>query len=88
MSDILQYTAVMLSEQIKAGKVTVREALDAVMAQIEKREEKLHCYVTIDKEGAYAQADRVQALIDEGKLSGPLAGVPFAIKDNMCTEGL
>ena len=88
MSDILQYTAVELAEQMKAGRVTVREALDAVMAQIEKREEKLHCYVTIDKEGAYARADRVQALIDEGKLSGPLAGVPFAIKDNMCTEGL
>ena len=40
MSDILQYTAVELAEQMKAGRVTVREALDAVMAQIEKREEK------------------------------------------------
>ena len=44
--------------------------------------------MTEDEEGALKRAEEVQKRIDEGKLTGPLAGVPVAIKDNMCTEGL
>ena len=44
--------------------------------------------MTVDEEGALARAKEVQAQIDAGELTGPLAGVPVAIKDNMCTEGL
>ena len=44
--------------------------------------------MTVDREGALKRAEEVQKLIDDGKLDGPLAGVPVAIKDNMCTEGL
>ena len=44
--------------------------------------------MTVDEEGALARAKEVQAKIDAGELTGPLAGVPVAIKDNMCTEGL
>ena len=44
--------------------------------------------MTLDKEGAYKQADVVQEKIDKGELTGALAGVPVAIKDNMCTKGL
>ena len=40
------------------------------------------------REGALKEAEEVQAKIDAGELTGPLAGVPVAIKDNMCTEGL
>ena len=47
----------------------------------------MHSYVTIDKEGALKRAEEVQKLIDDGTLQGPLAGVPVAIKDNMCTKG-
>ena len=43
--------------------------------------------MTLDEEGAYAQADEIQKKIDAGELTGPLAGVPVAIKDNMCIEG-
>ena len=49
---------------------------------------RYHAYVTLDKEGAYKQADAVQEKIDKGELTGALAGVPVAIKDNMCTKGL
>ena len=48
----------------------------------------MNSFVTVDEEGALKRAAEVQKLIDEGKLTGPLAGVPVAIKDNMCTEGL
>lgn len=86
--DLLNMTAVSLGAAIKNKEVTVREAAEAVLARVEDKEKEYHCYVTVDKEGALAQADEVQKKIDAGKLTGPLAGVPVAIKDNMCTEGL
>ena len=85
---LMSLTAVELGKKIKAKEVTVeaavREALDAVRA----KEEQVHSFVTVDEEGALARAKEVQAQIDAGELTGPLAGVPVAIKDNMCTEGL
>ncbi len=85
---ISDMTAVELAAAIKNKEVTVLEATKAVLEQIEKTESIYHCYVTVDKEGALKQAEEVQKKIDAGELTGPLAGVPVAIKDNMCTEGL
>ena len=84
---ILSLTAVELSDKIKKGEIRVTQALDEVFAQIEEKEAQLNCYVTLEKEKAYTKAEEVQKKIDSGELTGPLAGVPFAIKDNMCTEG-
>lgn len=88
MSGLLDFTALELGSKIQAHEVTAIEALDAVFAQIDKREQKIHAYVTIDREAAYEQAKKVQAKIEQGLLTSPLAGVPVAIKDNMCTKGL
>ena len=85
---LLDCTAVELAAKIKAGEVTAVEAMQAVVAQIEKSEDKLNCYVTFDKEKALQAAAKADDDIKAGKLTGPLAGVPFAIKDNMCTEGM
>ncbi len=86
--DIMSLTAVETGKLIKSGEITVKDALDAAFAKIEAVEADVHSFVTLDKEGAYARAEKVQKLIDDGTLSGPLAGVPVAIKDNMCTEGI
>ena len=86
--ELLNLTAVKLAEKIKAGEVSAVDAVQAVLAQIEKTEETYNCYVTIDREGALAEAERVQREIEAGNLTGPLAGVPVAIKDNMCTQGM
>ncbi len=86
--EILQYTALELAAKIKAGEVTAPEALEAVLAQIEEKEKEYHCYVTVDAEGARARAKEVQAQIEAGTLTGPFAGVPVAIKDNMNTQGI
>ncbi|MEF2907199.1 MAG: Asp-tRNA(Asn)/Glu-tRNA(Gln) amidotransferase subunit GatA [Lachnospiraceae bacterium] len=86
--EIQKLTAVSLGKKIKEKEISVREALDAVFAQIDQTEDRYHAYVTLDKEGAYKQADAVQKKIDKGELTGALAGVPVAIKDNMCTKGL
>ena len=86
---LMDYTAVALGKKIKAGEVTVMEAAEAAMAAIEAKEDSYHCYVTIrDKEEVLKRAQELQKQIDDGTLTGPLAGVPVAIKDNMCTEGM
>ena len=85
---ILSMTAVELAAAIKKHEVTVKEAVEAVLDNIEKKEDTYHCYVTVDREGALKQAEEIQKKIDDGTVSGPLAGVPVAIKDNMCTQGL
>ncbi|MGN0277816.1 MAG: Asp-tRNA(Asn)/Glu-tRNA(Gln) amidotransferase subunit GatA [Lachnospiraceae bacterium] len=88
MSDILDMTAVELAAAIKAGKTTAVEATEAVLSLMEEKDEQLNCYVTVNKEKGLAQAKAVQQKIEAGELTGPLAGVPVAIKDNMCTEGM
>lgn len=86
---ILDYTAVQLANKIKAHEVSAIDATKAVLEQIDKTENEYNCYVTIDKEGALKQAEEIQKKIDAGELQeSPLAGVPVAIKDNMCTEGM
>ena len=85
---ILKMTALELGRAIKSGDVTVPEVTRAVLEQIRIQEPTIHAYVTVDQEGALEQADRVQAEIEAGRLTGPLAGVPVAVKDNLCTKGL
>ena len=85
---LLDLTAVELGAAIKAGKTTAVDAMQAVIDQIEKVESEINSYVTFDKEAALKEAQRVQSEIDAGTLTGPLAVVPVAIKDNMCTEGI
>lgn len=86
--DLMSLTAVELGRKIKAKEVTVREAVLAAYDKIDEKEAEFNCYVTTTKEAALAKADEVQAKIDAGELTGPLAGVPVAIKDNMCTKGV
>ena len=85
--DILSLTAVELAKAIREGKTTAVEATQAVLDRIAAGEDTYHCYVTVERDKALQQAAEVQKKIEAGELTGPLAGVPFAIKDNMCTEG-
>ena len=85
---VLDLTAVELGRKIKAKEITVVDAVKASLEQIKKLEPVVHAYVTVDEEGALKRAEEVQRRIDDGTLTGPLAGVPVAIKDNMCTKDL
>ncbi len=85
---LLSLTAVELGKKIKAGEVTAEEAVLASMDAIEAKEGQVHSFVTIDREGALKHAREVQNKIQEGILTSPLAGVPVAIKDNLCTKGM
>lgn len=86
--ELMKLTAIELGKKIKAKEVTVVEATKAALAQIEALDQELNCYVTVDTAGALKRAEEVQTLIDNGTLTGPLAGVPVAIKDNLCTKGM
>ena len=85
---ISELTALELGKEIKEKRISVREAVQASLERIHKYEDTVHAYVTLTEEAALAQADEIQKQIDDGILTGPLAGVPMAIKDNICTEGI
>lgn len=86
--ELMAMTAVELGRAIREGRTTAPEAMQAVLEEIGQKEEQYHCYITIDREGALARAEAVQEKILAGELTGPLAGVPVAVKDNICTEGM
>ena len=85
--NLMSLTAVELGKKIKSGEVRVVDAVNAAFDQIEAAEKDINSYVTVyKKEEVLEKAEHIQKLIDEGQLTGPLAGVPVAIKDNMCTR--
>jgi len=86
--ELCQLSALELGKKIKSKEVGVVEATKAVLENIEKKEQKYHCYVTVCEKEALAEAEAVQKKIDSGELNTPLAGVPAAVKDNMCTKGM
>ncbi|MCI8300275.1 MAG: Asp-tRNA(Asn)/Glu-tRNA(Gln) amidotransferase subunit GatA [Lachnospiraceae bacterium] len=85
---LLSLTAVALGTKIRNGEVTAKEAVLASLEAIEAKEEQIHSFVTVDREGALKRAGEVQKKIEAGTLTGPLAGVPVAIKDNLCIQGM
>ncbi|MEY4772831.1 Asp-tRNA(Asn)/Glu-tRNA(Gln) amidotransferase subunit GatA [Vulcanococcus sp.] len=75
-------------EQLSRGEVSARELADQHLSRIEAVEPSVHAYLEITAERARADADRIDALRAAGEPLPPLAGVPLAIKDNLCTKGI
>lgn len=85
--EILSLTALELGKKIQEREISAVEAVNAVIGQVKAVEHEIHSYVTLDEEGALQYAGKIQGKIDKGVLNGPLAGVPAAVKDNICIEG-
>ena len=85
---LMSLTALELGKKIQAKEVSAVEAAKEVLGQIKKLDGSLNCFVTVEEDSVLKKAEEVQKKIDAGELAGPLAGVPAAIKDNMCTEGV
>lgn len=82
-------TAVELGRKIKSGECTVADAVSSALENIKKHEDNIHSFITIsDEDLLLSRAEEIQSDIRHGKLTGPLAGVPVAIKDNLCTRNL
>ena len=86
--ELIQLTAAELSEKIRKKEISVLEAVKASLDQIRKMDPEIHSFVTVTEEYAYRRAEEVEKGIRDGRYSGPLAGVPAAVKDNICTAGI
>lgn len=80
-------TALELAKKIRQRQVKVSDGVKEVFDQIEKKEGKVHAYLDIYKKDALARAKEVEKGIMDGTYTGPLAGVPIAVKDNICIKG-
>lgn len=85
---LYQMTIHELHDKLAKKEISARELAESVFSRIDKVEDKVKSYVTITKENALEQADKVDKKIAAGEAIGPLAGIPAAIKDVMCTEGV
>jgi len=81
-------TAHELHEALKKKEVSSRELVEAFFSRIDSVEKSVHAYNTLTKKEALLQADRADEAIAKGENIGPLTGVPIALKDNLCTEGI
>jgi aspartyl-tRNA(Asn)/glutamyl-tRNA(Gln) amidotransferase subunit A len=80
--------AVELAAAVRAGERSAREVVDEHLAAIEAREPELHAFNLVLADEARAAADDLDRRIAAGEDPGPLAGVPVALKDNLCTRGI
>ncbi len=87
-TELLGMSALELGAAIRSGRTTAVAAAETVLEQIERQDKNYNCYVTVDGENAVKKAGEIQKRIEAGELTGPLAGVPVALKDNLCTKGL
>lgn len=86
--DIVGLTIEKLHKAIKSKEVTVTEVCQATFDRIEKLNPKLNAFLTLTQEKALAQAKTLDTKLNDGLDLPPLFGVPIAVKDNICTEGV
>ena len=83
--------AISLSEasaRIQARSVTAVELVNACLGRIDVYNPKVNAFITVMREAALAQARTLDAEQRDGKLRGPLHGIPIALKDNIDTAGV
>lgn len=83
-----QSSALEMARAIREGRVTSPELVQAAKARIEAVDGSIHAMTALDWDAAMRRAEEIQARIEKGEDVGPLAGVPMAVKDNICMRGL
>jgi aspartyl-tRNA(Asn)/glutamyl-tRNA(Gln) amidotransferase subunit A len=81
-------SAVELAASVRRGDTSASELAEGALAAIAAEDGALHAFLHVDTEGALAAARRVDDAVARGEDPGPLAGVPIALKDNLCTRGV
>ncbi|HWC69310.1 MAG TPA: amidase [Acidimicrobiales bacterium] len=88
MEDVEHWSTITLADAIAARQVSSREALDHLLARIERFDGPINAVVTIDADRARAEAAAADEAIAHGSSTGPLHGVPMTIKDSWETAGM
>jgi len=86
--ELNELTAHELHDLLASGQTSCREITQAVLARVEAVEPLVHAYVRMTPEIALRQADEIDSRLARGEHLSPLAGIPLALKDVMCTKGL
>ena len=81
-------SAAAIAASVRSGQQSAVEVLDAALARIDAREGEIHAFNLVTVDEARARAAEVDSQVAAGIDPGPLAGVPIALKDNMCTRGI
>ncbi len=85
--DITSLTVKEMREKLDKKEFSSPELTKAYLERIKSVDDKLESYITVTEEQALAAAEKAQASINAGKAT-PLCGIPLAIKDNICTDGV
>ena len=83
-----KFSAHKLIDLIRKKEISAEELVESIYREIETSEKDIHAYVTLTKEEASLQARFVDKKIKNGESLGSLAGIPIAIKDNICIRGI
>ena len=81
-------TALAVAAAVAAGERTARSVVEDCLDRIAERDGEIGAFNRVLAEEALADADRIDAAVARGESAGPLAGVPVALKDNLCTRGI
>ncbi len=86
--DLARMCARDVARDVRSGKLTAAEVTEASLERISRLDAGLHAFLHVCRDQARAAARAVDAQVASGRDPGPLAGVPIALKDNLCTEGV
>ena len=81
-------TAAEIADTVRRGGQTARQAVDAALDRISAHDGVVHAFLEVTADAARAEADGIDRRVAAGEDPGPLAGVPVALKDNLCTRGV
>jgi aspartyl-tRNA(Asn)/glutamyl-tRNA(Gln) amidotransferase subunit A len=88
MSDLCHLSLVEQARRVAVGGATARDLVDAHLARIDAIDPRINAFLLVDRDGARAAADEIDARRNRGDKLGPLAGVPIGFKDVLVTKGL
>ena len=77
-----------LRKEINSKNVSVTELIKNFFLKIDSKDPVINSYICTTKHNAFSQAENIDKLIQNGEKLPPLAGIPIAIKDNICTKGV
>ena len=80
--------ALELAAEVRSGERSARQTIEEALERVALHDPELHAFVTVTEESALEAADGIDRAVAEGGDPGPLAGVPVALKDNLCTRGV